>query len=75
MLKHIKVYLSESEHHQLKIILKQDGLAMSAFIRKIIQEELMKRVNEWDEYHPFPHDPSVVWLIPKERCEDNYEDN
>ncbi len=67
MKKHIKVYLTETEHERLKTIVQRDGITMSAFFRKLMQQELSKQVGEWDEYHPFPHDPTVVWLIPRER--------
>lgn len=67
MKKHIKVYLTESEHETLRMVAKQQGISISSFMRKLMQRELSNTIGEWDEYHPFEHDPSVVWLIPKER--------
>ena len=66
---HIKVYLTETEYEKLKEVVHQRGATISSFMRKLMQQELSNTIGEWDEYHPFEHDPSVVWLIPRERGE------
>lgn len=64
MNRHIKVYLDEAEYNQLKSIVSAEGTTISSYARKIIREAMAKSV-KWDEFHPYPSDIDIVWLIPR----------